>query len=46
MWLEDDESIQVKLSIMDKYNIAGVAGWRLGLERASVWDVIEEYLNK
>lgn len=46
VWLEDDESIQVKLSIMDKYNIAGVASWRLGLEKASVWDVIEEYLNK
>ncbi len=44
VWLE--ESIQVKLSIMDKYNIAGVASWRLGLEKASVWDVIEEYLNK
>lgn len=46
VWLEDDESIQVKLSIMDKYNIAGVASWRLGLEKASVWDIIEEYLNK
>lgn len=46
VWLEDDESIQVKLSIMDRYNIAGVASWRLGLEKASVWDVIEEYLNK
>lgn len=46
IWLEDEESIQVKLNIMDKYNIAGVAEWRLGLEKPSVWGVIEEYINK
>lgn len=46
IWLEDADSIQVKLTIMDKYNIAGVAEWRLGLERAYVWETIEEYVNK
>lgn len=46
VWLEDDESIRVKLNIMDKYKIAGVAEWRLGLEKPSVWNVIEEYINK
>ncbi|MCM1262295.1 MAG: glycosyl hydrolase family 18 protein [Butyrivibrio sp.] len=46
IWLEDADSIQVKLTIMDKYNIAGVAEWRLGLEKAYVWDTIEEYVNK
>lgn len=46
IWLEDAESIQVKLNIMDNYNIAGVAEWRLGLEKASVWGVIEEYTNR
>lgn len=46
VWLEDDESLRVKLNIMDKYGIAGVAEWRLGLEKPSVWSVIEEYINK
>ena len=46
VWLEDDESIRVKLNVMDEYKIAGVAEWRLGLEEPSVWTVIEEYVNK
>ncbi|MCM1145238.1 MAG: glycosyl hydrolase family 18 protein [Blautia sp.] len=45
VWLEDAESIQVKLNVMDNYQIAGVAEWRLGLEEASVWDTIEAYVN-
>ena len=46
VWLEDAESIKVKLSVMDNYNIGGVAEWRLGLEAPSVWEVIADYVNK
>ena len=46
VWLEDAESIRVKLNIMDKYGIAGVAEWKLGFEVDSIWDVIEEYVNQ
>ena len=46
VWLEDAESIKVKLSVMDNYNIGGVAEWRLGLETPSVWEVIADYVNK
>lgn len=46
VWLEDEESIRVKLNIMEKYKIAGVAEWKLGYETASIWDVIEEYMNQ
>ncbi|MCD7724500.1 MAG: glycosyl hydrolase family 18 protein [Clostridiales bacterium] len=46
IWLEDEESIRVKLNIMEKYEIAGVAEWKLGFETASVWDVIEEYMKQ
>lgn len=45
VWLEDAESIKVKLNIMEKYEIAGVAAWRLGFETADVWDEIEAYMN-
>ena len=46
VWLEDEESIQVKLNIMDKYEIGGVACWRLGFEKPEVWPVIQNYLNQ
>ena len=46
VWLEDADSIRVKLNVMDNYGIAGVAEWRLGFELDSIWDVIEEYMNK
>lgn len=46
VWLEDESSIEVKLNIMDKYQIAGLASWRLGFEKPVVWDKIEEYMNR
>ena len=45
VWLEDEQSIEAKLNIMKKYNIAGVAAWKLGFEKASIWGVIGDYLN-
>lgn len=46
VWLEDAQSIGVKLNVMQNYNIGGVACWRLGYETPDIWDVIEEYLAK
>ena len=46
VWLEDERSIQVKLTIMEKYGIGGVAAWRLGLEKPEIWNEIELYLSK
>lgn len=46
VWLEDEESIKVKLTIMEKYGIGGVASWRLGFEKPEIWDEIEAYLNR
>ena len=46
VWLEDEESIRVKLNIMQKYGIGGVASWRLGFEKPIIWDEIETYLNQ
>jgi spore germination protein YaaH len=44
-WLEDTESIAVKLSVMKVQGIKGVASWKLGLEDSAVWDVIANYVN-
>lgn len=46
VWLEDERSIEVKLNIMEKYQIGGVASWRLGFEKPEIWNVIEAYLNR
>ncbi|MCF0121929.1 MAG: glycosyl hydrolase family 18 [Lachnospiraceae bacterium] len=44
IWLEDEQSVEAKMKLITRYNLAGVAGWRLGLERASVWNIIAQYL--
>lgn len=44
-WLEDAESLAVKFNIMENHQIGGVAFWRLGFEKADIWDTVEEYLN-
>lgn len=44
VWLEDEKSINTKLSLMQSNNLAGVAFWKLGLEKESVWEVIGQYL--
>ena len=46
VWMEDAESIKVKLSVMDANNIAGVASWCLGFETPDIWDAISEYTGK
>lgn len=45
VWLEEDESIERKLKLISEANLAGIASWRLGFERASVWNVIQKYVN-
>lgn len=46
VWIEDAQSISAKLTAMDSYNLAGVAGWRLGQEKAEVWNEINAYMNR
>ena len=44
IWVEDIESIRVKLNVMSAKGLGGVAVWRLGYGTASVWDLIEAYV--
>ncbi len=46
MWIEDMQSIGVKMNVMQNYNLGGVAAWRLGYEPAAVWDLITAYLTQ
>ncbi len=43
IWLEDEQSVATKLNVMKNYNLGGVAGWRLGLEKPEVWSLISAY---
>lgn len=45
IWLEDVTSIEAKLELMQQYNLAGTAAWKLTLEDSAVWAVIEKYVN-
>jgi spore germination protein YaaH len=45
VWLEEERSIQAKLDVMKTAEIGGVACWKLGLEKSSVWSEIAAYLQ-
>ncbi len=45
IWLEDKESLTLKLNVMKDRNLAGVACWKLGLESDEAWDAIAEYMK-
>ena len=46
VWVENRDSIKTKLSLIDKYRLAGVAGWRKGHETPDVWSTIKTTLGK
>ncbi|TNJ63100.1 glycoside hydrolase family 18 [Paenibacillus hemerocallicola] len=39
-WLEDEKTVQARIDIAKKYDLAGVAAWRLGYETTEVWNSI------
>ena len=45
IWMEDEQSIEEKMKLIEQYGLAGVASWKLGFERADVWNVISQYLQ-
>lgn len=40
IWLENEASIELKAKLVPEYQLAGIAAWKLGFERSSIWDVI------
>ena len=45
IWIEDVESMALRLDKITPYGLAGIAAWRLGMESREVWAVFEEYVN-
>ncbi len=44
MWIEDMKSIQAKVSLVNKYNLAGVAAWKKDQELENIFLVIRKIL--
>ncbi len=45
IWLENEKSIEEKMKLVQQYDLGGVAEWKLGFERATIWNVIEKYIQ-
>jgi len=46
IWLEDAESISVKLNVMRTKGIGGVAVWRLGYGTDAIWELLNAYVQQ
>lgn len=45
IWMEDEQSMEEKMKVIQSADLAGVAEWKLGFERADVWSLISEYIE-
>ena len=45
MWIEDEDSIKEKLSLVNKYNLAGSPYWVKDFENENIWNIIKQELN-
>ena len=45
IWMEEARSMELKVSALREYGIAGIACWRLGQETEDIWEVIGGFLK-
>jgi spore germination protein YaaH len=45
IWIEDEKSINLKSSLVHKYDLAGAASWRKGFESDGIWSVLQDNLK-
>ncbi len=45
LWVEDEASMEAKLNAVAPYNLAGIGGWKLGMETDGVWALIADFLQ-
>ena len=46
LFIEDAESLKLKLGILKKYNLRGISVWVLGREDPRFWEVLQEIAVK
>ena len=42
IWMEETKSLGLKKDLVNKYDLAGIACWKLGFETADIWAVIND----
>ncbi len=40
LWMEEERSIEKKVQLIQEFDLAGVACWKLGFEPAEIWDIV------
>lgn len=45
IWVEDEKSIEAKLDLVSKYNLAGAAYWEYDRSTNSIWNLIENKIE-
>ena len=45
IWLEDELSLRKRMELVEKYNLAGCAGWKRHLETDNTWSIINSYMK-
>lgn len=43
MWVEDEKSLEEKMKAVSDAGVGGMAFWKLGLDRAEIWEKIVKY---
>lgn len=46
VWMEEEDSMRERAKLVSGYNLAGISGWKLGLESPGAWQVINEEMKK
>ena len=42
IWMEEEDSMKLKIDLIEEFDLAGVACWKLGFEPADIWDIVSE----
>lgn len=45
IWIEEQNSIEEKMNVFVENDLAGVAFWKIGFEKANIWDAVAEYIH-
>ena len=40
IWMEEEDSMKLKIDLIKEFDLAGVACWKLGFEPADIWDIV------
>ena len=42
IWMEEERSLGLKVDLINQYDLAGVACWKLGFETEDIWEIISQ----